>query len=281
MAYFEEADWPLNKALPRGAEFSCGPLGDIVRQYRLEKSQVARQLLNYKKRRYLNTQVSILLNQSNLYERIHEGMAMSTPRFVSSSLLRICDLEPSSYSSDFSNLCVVINSLPSTARTYVRLLASSPDDACFCLFVGVVENWIQDMAEKFPKTAAGVPNAQLYFKREKELKMRAFIADFTEEYNLAGLPPADVCSITFGRLGAFLHLALLMHGQMQYATTRSRSSNSRWIVLLEGMSCLSYIKLLDGRLTMHLKLLRLQWTRGRCISCLRLCIHVMRERQRR
>ena len=33
-AYFEEADWPLNKALPRGAEFSCGPLGDIVRQCR-------------------------------------------------------------------------------------------------------------------------------------------------------------------------------------------------------------------------------------------------------
>ncbi len=32
-AYFEEADWPLNKALPRGAEFTCGPLENIVRQY--------------------------------------------------------------------------------------------------------------------------------------------------------------------------------------------------------------------------------------------------------
>ncbi len=61
-AYFEEADWLLNKALPRGAEFLCGPLGDIMRQYCLKKLQVARQLLNYKKGRYLNTQVSILLN---------------------------------------------------------------------------------------------------------------------------------------------------------------------------------------------------------------------------
>ena len=26
-AYFKGANWPLNKALPRGAEFSCGPLG--------------------------------------------------------------------------------------------------------------------------------------------------------------------------------------------------------------------------------------------------------------
>jgi hypothetical protein len=178
-----------------------------------------------------------------------------------------------------------MNSLPSTARTYVRLLASSPDDACFCLLVGVVENWIQDMAERFPKTAASIPSAQLDFERTKELKMRAFVADFMEEYNsanndgaprgmsgvgrgvtsvaaagrrsltaasieprsslpsssssagggvggspppsrassgggrsssdatmrggnLAGLPPADVCTITFGRLGAFLHLAL-------------------------------------------------------------------------
>ena len=54
-AYFEGADWPLNKALPRGAEFSSGPLGDIVKQYCLKKLQVANHLLNYKKGRYLNT----------------------------------------------------------------------------------------------------------------------------------------------------------------------------------------------------------------------------------
>jgi len=64
------------------------------------------------------------------------------------------------------------------------------------------------MAERFPKTAAGVPNAQLDFKREKELKMRAFVADFMKEYDLTCLPPADISSFTFGRLGAFLHLAL-------------------------------------------------------------------------
>jgi hypothetical protein len=27
-AYFEGANWPLNKALPRGAEFSCGLAGE-------------------------------------------------------------------------------------------------------------------------------------------------------------------------------------------------------------------------------------------------------------
>ncbi len=166
-AYFEGSGWPLNKALPRGAEFLRGPLGDIVRQYCLEKMQIARQLLNYKKGKFLNMQVSILLNQSNLDKRIHKGMAMSAPKFVSLTLLRICDPEPSSYGSDFSNLCAVMNSLPSMACTYIQLLASSPDDTCFCLLVGVVENWIQNMVERFPKTAAGVPNAQLDFERAK------------------------------------------------------------------------------------------------------------------
>ena len=41
-AYFEGSNWLLNKALRSWAEFLCGPLGDIVRQYCLEKTQVAR-----------------------------------------------------------------------------------------------------------------------------------------------------------------------------------------------------------------------------------------------
>ncbi len=46
--YFEGINWPLNKALPRGAEFMSGLLGNIVRQYCLRKTQVVHQLLNYK-----------------------------------------------------------------------------------------------------------------------------------------------------------------------------------------------------------------------------------------
>jgi hypothetical protein len=164
-AYFKGVKWPLNKALPKGAKFLIGPLGDIMRQFCLVKTHVARQLLNYKKEKFMNTQVSILLNPSDLDERICEGMAMSPAEFVLSTLTRICDPDPFSYGLDFSNLCVVMKSLPSTVCTYVRLIAGSPDDACFCLLVGVVENWIRDMVERFPKTSAGVPNAQLDFER--------------------------------------------------------------------------------------------------------------------
>ena len=129
-ANFEGVNWPLNKALPKGAEFLNGPLADIMRQFCLVKTQVAHQLLNYKKGTFMNMQVSILLNPSDLDERLYEGMAMSTPEFVSSTLLRICDPDRSSYGSNFCNLCAVMKSLPND---------------CFCLLVGVVESWIHDM----------------------------------------------------------------------------------------------------------------------------------------
>jgi len=115
-AYFEGVIWPLNKALPKGAEFLNGPHWDITRQFCLVKMQVACQLLNYKKEKFMNIQVSILLNPSNLDERIHEGMTMSTAEFVLSTLTRICDPDPSSYGSDFNNLCVMMKSLPSCRR---------------------------------------------------------------------------------------------------------------------------------------------------------------------
>ena len=279
-AYFEGVRWPLNKALPKGAEFLNGPLGDITRQFLLVKSQVARQLLNYKKEKFMNTQVSILLNPSDMDERIREGMAMSAPKFVSSTLLRICDPDPSSYGSDFSNLCVIMKSLPSTARTYVRLIANSPDDACFCLLVDVVENWIQNMAETFPRTAAGVPNAQLNFERAKEMKMCAFVVDFMKEYESTGLPPADISCITFGWWVHFSILLFFRRDPMQYVTKKSHPLSSRWIVSLEYTPCLLCITLLDGRYSACQRQPRLLRTTGLYVSRLRLLKQLMRERQR-
>ena len=136
---------------------------------------------------------------------------LSTPRFVSSTLLRICDPDPSFYGSNFSNICVVMKYLLSTACTYVRLVANSPDNDCFCLLVGVVESWIHDMSEIFPKSSARVPNAHLEFERTKETRMRAFADKFIAEYDSFGLSCLeDVSRITFGRLDAFLHLAQFM-----------------------------------------------------------------------
>ena len=202
--FFERVDWPLNKGLPRGAEFFSGPLGDIVKQHSLEKAQVSHQLLNYKRGKY--TQVSILLNPPDLDETLREGIGCTT-RFVTSTLRRICSPEDDS-STDFGNLCRVVHSLPSTAIAYIRRLADSPDTSCFLLFVGIVESWIKCTAEGFPKTAAGMANAQIDFEREKERKMHAFLDEFIKEYDVSGIHTAELSSDRFRRLGAFLHLAL-------------------------------------------------------------------------
>ena len=48
-AYFDEEEWPLNRALSRGADFFSGWLGEIGTCYQLTKTQVAQQLPNIKR----------------------------------------------------------------------------------------------------------------------------------------------------------------------------------------------------------------------------------------
>jgi hypothetical protein len=66
------------------------------------------------------------------------------------------------------------------------MVARSPKNACFCLLFDNVDNCIQDMAERFSKTTAGIANAQLKFEKEKDHKMSAFINDFIKEYKSFG-----------------------------------------------------------------------------------------------
>jgi hypothetical protein len=100
-----------------------GPLGNITRQFLLVKSQVARQLLNYKKEKFMNTQVSVLLKPSDLDERIREGMAMSAPKFVSST--RKVALDDDTFVSDDTPECQV---LCETATDNVFGMADADDN---------------------------------------------------------------------------------------------------------------------------------------------------------
>jgi hypothetical protein len=81
-------------------------------------------------------------------------------------------------------------------------------NTCFWLLVNVVENLIQDMVERFPRTSAVLPNTQLKFEREKEHKMGNFINDFMKEYESSRIPASEMSSLGFGWLGVFITLAL-------------------------------------------------------------------------
>ncbi len=96
------------------------------------------------------------MTTSNLEGRIRDGMQLPSDAFVAQTLRRIHSPGNPSLGLDFNNMCVALCALPAEARSFVKMLAESPDNNCFRLLVDVVENWIKAMADIFPKTAAGI-----------------------------------------------------------------------------------------------------------------------------
>ena len=80
-------------------------MGRIAAKYGLKKTQVARQLRNYKDEKYGNTQIKLLLDAEQLEEKMQEGLSMEPAEFVTSTLGRICEKDSSS-SVDFLNFSV-------------------------------------------------------------------------------------------------------------------------------------------------------------------------------
>jgi hypothetical protein len=172
--------------------------------------QISQQLLNYKKERYGFNQVAVILSLTDLEERIHGGMSMSSTAFVTQTLGQICSPGDPSYGSDFNNLCAALDAQQIKGRTFVKLLAGSPANKCLMLLVDIVEHWILKLSKVFPRTAAGIEHAQIDFDRARESKLKSFIADFMEEYDAFGLHCAEVSRIGFGQLGWFLHHLMFM-----------------------------------------------------------------------
>jgi hypothetical protein len=200
----------LNNFLPRGEAFFSGELGIIVKEHRLSKAQVSRQLLNFKRERFGFQQVAVIMHASDLEGRICEGMLLSPDAFVAQTLSKIHLPGNPSYGLDLNNICAALSAQPPMACTFVKLLAESLRNTCSKLLVDVVENWIKIMADTFPKTAAGIQNAQIDFDRGRELKLQCFAAEFMEEYDASGFTPLVITKIGFGNLGRFLHHVIFL-----------------------------------------------------------------------
>ena len=145
-------------------------------------SQVSRQLLNYKNEKYGNTRISVFLRADELEEKMWLGLSMTAMEFVTSTLERIYGNNPFSCS-DFINFSRQLNDFhPTAADNYVRFLVGSPDDECCKLLSGLIANWVKGAAEKFPKTAAGLPNPEKSFQRELYQNKTTFTKKRMEQY---------------------------------------------------------------------------------------------------
>jgi hypothetical protein len=154
-AYFTSPNWPLNEALSKGSAFWDSTLGNIMSEFHLVWSQVAPQLLNYKKETDHHIQGTIDLDSSDLRQRICDSLLVSTLEFLSQTLKRICNPQLA-HGPELSNYSLaIIFSFPSLVHKHLEVLANNPENSCFGLFVHAVNFWIDGMAERFPKTVAG------------------------------------------------------------------------------------------------------------------------------
>ena len=95
-SYFTKWNWPLNKNLPRGKY--DGELQKIVDKFGLAKTQVSRQLNNYKKERYGHSKIQLTLSSDGIKERLMEGLGMTSVEFANTTLKKLSKSEDASSS---------------------------------------------------------------------------------------------------------------------------------------------------------------------------------------
>ena len=210
--YFTATNWPLNKFLPRGKESNLDlNLQSILNKHGLDKSQLARQLRGFKAEKYGNSQITIIINADELEEKMRLSLSMTTIDFVTSVLDRILAIrgQPSS-TPDFEIFCKNLDAFPQHARTITSHISQSPTNECTILLSGLVDYWFSCAADKFPKTAMGLPDAEIRFQKAlKEYKRTIFIPQWMEQWE-AVCVSKEMEKSMFGRLGEFLNNTLFM-----------------------------------------------------------------------
>ena len=178
-------------------------------KFGLIRSQVARQLNNYKKDKYQHSSLSFVMgSSSDIEQMLRDGLSMGTSDFVAQTLYRICNPKPE-YGTDFNNLVKAMDNYPPEVRAYLSLLAGSPENSCFGHLVGHVEHWTTAMTETLPSSAAGLPHAEIEFVKRRESHMDTFLVSFMNEHASTGLVDA-LKRERFGDLGRLVHVILFL-----------------------------------------------------------------------
>jgi len=88
------------------------------------------------------------------------GLSMPTIEFVTTTLEQISNMD-SIASSDFLNFAKILDDFLSNASTLVSFLSGCPDNDLCKLLAGVIDHLAKCAGEKFPKTASGLPEAEV------------------------------------------------------------------------------------------------------------------------
>ena len=136
---------------------------------------------------------------------------MTSNEFVTSTLEKICNSRGKSASnSDFVNFSKVLDDFLPIAHSFVECLSESPSTQHCNLLTNLIDYWVKCAAEKFQKSAVGLPSAEIQFQRSiNENKENVFIPEWMEKYQAVEIQD-DITLLKFGRLGQYLCNNLFM-----------------------------------------------------------------------
>ena len=116
LLFFTDARWPLNTPLPRG---KLGKdLAAIAQEHGLEKSQIARQLKNFKDKKYRLKDIVLEMTPEEIKEVLEEGIGMEYSEFVCSVLTTLCNTQRDLGNRDINNFAGIISQFPRCQECY-------------------------------------------------------------------------------------------------------------------------------------------------------------------
>ena len=102
-----------------------------------------------------------MIDADQLEEQMRMSLSMEPIDFVVFTLTKILASRGPSSANDFQNFASLLGDFPHFARTFVKIMSESPESECSILLSNLIEYWLKCAADKFPKTAAGLPEAEI------------------------------------------------------------------------------------------------------------------------
>ena len=155
-------------------------------KHSLIRSQISRQLLNYKKEKYGLSLVKLIVSKDDISEKLLEGLAMPAKEFVTCTLGKIKG--QSSPNLDFNNFATILMAFPeNTGITLLDRFIGDPESQCCKLLTDLMDRWTAYAVEEFPKTAANLSGAELKFQSKKRLYKTICVKNWKELFVDIGL----------------------------------------------------------------------------------------------
>ena len=174
------------------------------------------------------------------------SLSMTSTEFVTSTFDRIYKSQgQSSSNSDFENFSKILDDFPHIAKSFVELIRENPTTECVSLLAGLIDHWfICSVAEKFPKIASRLPNAEVQFQKLcKEYRSNVFMPKWKEEYQAVGIYNI-MTKIMLGRLGEFFSTTSFPWNGLTWQLTMNvhlcHSRRSVWLVNMHTLLCIMW-----------------------------------------